>query len=803
MSGVPAQAQRRGRPARSGRVRPRDLLLNGPLVAGLVIVAALLVLVLFGPLLAPENPYLAGQRSVRIEEGRVVAPPFPPGPDSPLGTDQWGRDILSLLLYGTRNTLVACLFITTARVLLGWVLGAVAGWNEGRPVDGLIVGAIQLTTSLPMLLTGVILILALDIRRGIVVFMAALCLVGWAEIAQYVRAEFMVMRRRPFIEGARVIGLSGLGIAIRHVLPNVLPALCVLALLEMSAVLMILGELGFVGIFIGGGISAEDAGFRQAAIPDIPEWGAMMADSRLWARSQPWMVFYPALAFFVAVLGFNLLGEGLRRLIQRGGVNTGFVFSRRMVLVLGAIVLATAYIVTHVGPAPSYAHLAQRFDAGQALEHLRALAGEEMAGRGLGTAGADRAAEYIAGRFQEYGLQPYSQWGGYFQEVTVRVVRPVEQPELTRLAGDGSVEEEFRHRVDFGADIRGHGGSGSAEAALSFVDFASTRVAPRDYRGLNLEGRVAMYAPAHAPPDFDLEALVRGAVGLLLIDDDARPRLELADEGQDYLRPPTVPTFRITPAVADRLLAPAGLSLERLAASREQAPAERPWRETRLPVRVRLNVQLSPVQEIVARNVIGILPGNDVLLDEELVIVSTHYDGEGQDPDGTIFPGATNNASGVAVMLDVLRLWRERGFVPRRTILFAAWAGGTLEHGGAHHYAESSRVSPLRPVAALHLVGLGRGGDVLALGGDRGALGELVQRCAAEMGTEVAPAQRAYVAYQDVFGRRCPAVTLSWQGSERIPLPADDLAGIDGDRLGRAGQIVNLALITLSRQAQY
>ncbi len=797
----PAMPTSRG--ARTGRARARDILGNGPLVVGLLIVLALLLLVLFGPLLAPENPYLAGQRAVRMEGGQVIAPPFPPGPGNPLGTDPWGRDILSLLLYGARNTLVACLFIATARVIVGWTLGALAGWHEGRLIDRLIVSAIDLTTALPMLLTGVLLILAFDIHRGLVAFMAALCLVGWGEIAQYIRAEFMVVRRQPFIEGARVIGLDGLGIAIRHVLPNVLPALTVLALLEMGAVLMILGELGFVGIFVGGGTAVEDSTLRMVAIPDIPEWGAMMADSRFWARSQPWMVFWPALCFFVSVLGFNLLGEGLRRLIQRGGINTGFVFSRQMLLALAAIVLSTAYIITHVGPAPSYARLAQQFDREQARAHLQALTGPTMAGRALGTAGASAACEYIAARYREYGLQYINQRERYFQEVPLRLVVPVEQPELALLAPGGSEARRFAYRVDFGPDILRHGGSGVAEAPLAFVDFTATGLAGRDFKGLDLRGRVVMYDPATAPPDFDVEALIRGAQGLLLIDGDVHPRLQLADEQMDYLRLPTIPVFRITPAAADVLLTPVQQSLGQLAAGLRAAPPAAHWRLTDLPVRVRLALRLSPVQEIVARNVVGIWPGSDVTLDEELVIVSTHYDAEGQDPGGTLYAGANVNASGVAVMLDILRLWHEQGFKPRRTVLFAAWAGGSLERGGAWRYADSLQVSPYRPVAALHLYGLGRGARALAISEDDNQLHDLLVRSAAELGCEVVADRGTYPPYRAALRSRCPAVVVSWQDAGRVAPAADDLAGIDLDKLGRAGQIVNLALITLSREASY
>jgi len=414
------------------------LQVNAPLILGAMIVLGLFAVVLFGPLISPENPYLAGRRVSMIIDGEYTTAPFPPMEGLPMGTDAWGRDIFSMLLYGTRNTLVACLFIAMTRILLGSALGMLAGWNEGNLLDRAVMGLVELTTALPTLLTGMILILALGIQGGITIFIVALCFVGWAEIAQYIRSEFMVIRRKPFIEGARVIGLDGLGIAIRHILPNLLPSLVIIAVLEMGAVLMILGELGFIGVFIGGGSWIQIGDTTVANIPDIPEWGAMMAGARQFARSRTWMVFYPALAFFLAVLGFNLLGEGLRRIVQKRGVSTAFILSKRMVLIVAAITLATAYIITHVGPAPSYAGLAQRFDGQAALSHLVALTTPEMEGRQAGTPGGEAAAAYVAARFAEYGLEPISPALDFRLPMTTQVVTPTAQPELALLDQAGA-----------------------------------------------------------------------------------------------------------------------------------------------------------------------------------------------------------------------------------------------------------------------------------------------------------------------------------------------------------------------------
>ena len=286
---------------RRRRAHLRHMVFNIPLLLGGLVVLVLFTGVLFGPLLAPQNPYLHGRHSLEYVDGVLRAPPFPPSPEHPMGTDELGRDTFSMLLYGTRNTLVAAAFITMARLALGLVLGGLAGWNEGQTADQVVMGTMQMLISLPMLLVAMIIIFALDIRRGLPVFIVALCAIGWGEIAQYVRAEFIRIKKEPYLDSGRAIGLNSLELAIRHVLPNVLPALIVITLLEMGAVLMILGELGFVGVYIGGGTAIPVGDYSQRQYFALPEWGAMMAGSRQWARSYPWMVIFPAIAFFVSV----------------------------------------------------------------------------------------------------------------------------------------------------------------------------------------------------------------------------------------------------------------------------------------------------------------------------------------------------------------------------------------------------------------------------------------------------------------------------------------------------------------------
>ncbi|HHS96842.1 MAG TPA: M28 family peptidase [Chloroflexi bacterium] len=784
------------------RVRLRHILLNFPLLVGGFVVLTLFLLVLFGPVLAPENPYLRGRRVLEYREGTFYRPPFPPSPEHPLGTDELGRDTLSMLLYGTRNTLVAAAFITMTRLVLGLILGGLAGWYEGRLVDRAVTAAVQVLSSLPMVLVAMIVIFALDIRRGLPVFIVALCIVGWGEIGQYVRAEFIRIKKEPFLDSGRVIGLTPLQLAVRHVLPNILPALIVITLLEMGAVLMILGELGFLGVYIGGGISIQVDDFARRQYFTVPEWGAMMAGSRAWARSRPWMVLYPALAFFIAVTGFNLFGEGLRRLIERGSFNTGVLLSWRSLVAAGLITAASVYVILTLGPAPSYRHLAQQIRAEDLMRHVEFLASPDLEGRGIGTEGARRAAEYIRDEFVSYGLT------AWLDEVEVTLVEPVEPPELALLDEGDAVARSFTRIADFGESVERHGGSGEAEGPVTLVLFhpSEARRPPSletyaRYRGLDLRGRVAMVIAGNAPFDFETEALIRGAEGVLVVSTDVYPRDQVLSE--EDLEQPELPVFRISLETADALLAADGLRVTDLLAEAERL--EGPWVARDLSARVRMRVALAPPRPVTLYNVLALLDGADATLADDLVIVSAHYDGPGRRPDGTLYPGANENATGVATMLEIARLWQEQSFQPRRSVLFAAWAGGDLQYSGAHAFLDRPGfVGVYRFSAVVHLDRLGGEGPGLVVRQVSGLnkLLDLFTASAGRLGVPAGQGGRVLHPYQALFQGRNGTLIVTWGDAD--PTLAEDTAErVNADHLSRAAQVVNLTLITAAHEPRY
>ncbi|MDH5507427.1 MAG: ABC transporter permease subunit [Anaerolineae bacterium] len=807
-----------------GGLHIRDILTNIPLILGTLIVLSLFFLVLFGPVFAPTNPYIAGQHIVPHfdrETNEFIRPPLLPSDEFILGTDEWGTDILSMLMHGARNTLITCAFITMMRVILGLAFGAIAGWNEGKTSDRFIMALIGLSTSLPLLIITMITILALDIRKGLPVFIIALTLFGWTEIAQYIRSEFLILRKKPFIEGAHASGLTSLQIAVRHVLPNVLPQILVITFLEMGAVLMLLGELGFLGVYIGGGSRVdltEPMGPQKIlTLPEVPEWGAMIADGSKWLRSFPHIVFPPAVAFFYSVVGFNSLGEGLRRLIEIRTVNTAFLLRRQMLAVIAAIALATVFILNNTGAAPWFAKVANAFDENIAYQHTKALTA--MDGRGVGQPGGQQAADYIAEKFEQYGLKPGWKKNSYVHTLDTVVVRPISQPELSIIS---PAPISFQHQVDFGYMIEGHGGSGAAQAPLTFVGFQPDHgnYAWDSFKGLDLRGRIAVVIQDNAPSNFATEALIRGAVGVIWIvgdgRDDVRSQLSFPVSEMDFLLTPQIPIFRIRPNVADAIFDQAETSINQLFLPETTSTTSGDgWFTHDFSVRVSMSASLSPPQELQVPSIMGYIPGSDFDLSEELVIIFTSFDGLGIDPDGTIYPAANHNAAGVGLMLEIARLWQEQEIDVRRTTLFVAWGASTLDQNSARiwledpfnfrHLHTQSLSGRTEPAILIQLDYIGSGGlSLLAHPDSDERILNLFEETNQEAFSVDLVSHRDTPEFtRDILTMRIRSwISFKWVGLPLSPVE-DSFDRIDKNKIEEFGKLLALVLTKLVRESVY
>ena len=294
---------------------------NYPLAIGLIISLFFIFIAVAGPSLAPLDPMVVFNDPIFIGDEIYIpaALPVPPMELSQfvLGTDNVGRDLYSRLLNAIRPTLILCLVIAAVRIGLGVVLGLAAGWYKGffeRMIETLM-GA---SLAVPILLFALAALSFMG-ERTLLTFMIALTMTGWANTAVFVKNSTRTTMQAPYIEGARAVGVKPLGILRYYILPQLWTALPALLAFELGAVILVIAELGFLGIFIGEayviiGESANTAGTVALGLTaGTAELAQMLSD--FWSKMihSPWEVVFVALAIFLQIFAFNMLGEGLRR----------------------------------------------------------------------------------------------------------------------------------------------------------------------------------------------------------------------------------------------------------------------------------------------------------------------------------------------------------------------------------------------------------------------------------------------------------------------------------------------------------
>ena len=251
---------------------------------GLALFLAIVALALLAPLISPYDPL----------DQDVLTRLAAPSAEHWLGTDSYGRDILSRLLWGARLSLVISTVSILAAMLIGGVIGIVAGYVGGR-FDMVVMQAMDVLLSFPSLIMGLMVVAMLG--ASMVNLMIAIALTAVAPFARIARAPTIVVKERDYIEACRALGYSDLRIMAVHILPNIVAEIIVMGSLWLATAIRIEASLSFIGL---------------GAQPPTSTWGSMVQVGFQYLDLAPWYVLAPAVMIFLAVLGFNMLGDGLR-----------------------------------------------------------------------------------------------------------------------------------------------------------------------------------------------------------------------------------------------------------------------------------------------------------------------------------------------------------------------------------------------------------------------------------------------------------------------------------------------------------
>ena len=258
-------------------------------VIGLMISVTLIAVAIFAPLLAPHDP-IAQDLSRRL---------LPPGTSGNwLGTDDFGRDILTRLLYGSRITLYIVMLVILTAPVAGLIIGTVAGYFGGW-VDVILMRITDIFLAFPKLILALALVAVLG--PGMENAVLAIALTAWPPYARVARAETLTVRNSDYIAAVKLQGAGPVRVIWGHVMPMCLPSVIIRVTLDMAGVILTAAGLGFLGLGVQ---------------PPLPEWGLMISAGRKFLFEQWWVATMPGLAIFIVSLGFNLLGDGLRDVLD-------------------------------------------------------------------------------------------------------------------------------------------------------------------------------------------------------------------------------------------------------------------------------------------------------------------------------------------------------------------------------------------------------------------------------------------------------------------------------------------------------
>ena len=266
----------------------RALAANPLTLTGASIVIALFLIAAFAPLLTVYSP-LEQDLANRLQ---------PASATHLLGTDELGRDIYSRILHGAQLTLYIVMVVALTAAPAGLAIGATAGF-VGGVTESVLMRITDIFLAFPKLILALAFVAALG--AGLNSAILAIALTSWPPIARIARAEALVIRQSDFIAAVRLMGASDARIIFRHVVPLCMPSVIVRITLDMAGIILIAAGLGFLGL---------------GAQPPAPEWGAMVSKGREFLTDQWWIATYPGIAIFIVSMGFNLLGDGLRDVLD-------------------------------------------------------------------------------------------------------------------------------------------------------------------------------------------------------------------------------------------------------------------------------------------------------------------------------------------------------------------------------------------------------------------------------------------------------------------------------------------------------
>lgn len=250
--------------------------------------AVLILIALFAPYLTPYDPY----------EQNLGNALLPPCSDYLLGTDRYGRDMLSRVIMGARSSVFSAVLLVFIITVAGSIVGIICGYHGGK-LDSVLMRTSDIFLAFPGMVFAIA--VAGTVQGGILSAVAALALISWPKYARIARSQVLAIKNAPYIAASKLAGSSGFKVIRKHIVPNIAGPVIVTAVLDIGTMMMEIAGLSFLGL---------------GATPPTAEWGSMMSSGRSMLQTSPWVILAPGFAIFVTVMIFNLLGDTVRDVLD-------------------------------------------------------------------------------------------------------------------------------------------------------------------------------------------------------------------------------------------------------------------------------------------------------------------------------------------------------------------------------------------------------------------------------------------------------------------------------------------------------
>ncbi len=716
------------------QIKQRNI--NYPLVFGGIIVVFLLFISIFGHSLAPLDPFSLNFAKSFYQNGEwiTIEQQIPPNNYNVLGTDILGRDIFSFIIYGARLTLSTGLLFVAIRFLVALPMALFAGFN-GKVSSKIIDFFSRVFSTIPALVFCILILSFSKVRQlqlgsSILIFTLVLTFVGWGRLAKVLKNRIEDILNEDFIQGEIAIGKSNFLIAIQNVLPHLTATIIINIFFEMGRILILIAELGIFEAYIGGFKFSREliSELQLDFMPNYyPEWGGLLGSSRYAITAdKTWIALFPALAFFISILGFNLLGEGLKIEVNKRTSKVITVIRRipyylsprtiiyelrnirnnRRPVAIKVIILLVVIIIPLI-PAPESLY---KVNADSIFSYVHEFEKDKYEGRMTGTNGRDEAADYICDELKSYGIKPF------FKEEYVKEYRckaPIAQIQDSRMyiqSSNGDVLADFDIRRDYylSNTINGRYIDGIVNFALlssgnilTLEQYNNQEYDENKKYYIVFDKPVNFYSPLFFNSDYIRTAsktkLNESIVGYIISRQDDYKNEDF-EERERILIAKEVKNFNIN-------------TYHDSFKSRETPPTICVNEETLKTIvnyagkKLTLENNINAILGFNAKNIGGIIEGKDTS-NENTVYITTNYDYFGYEGDMK-YKGLLYNSTSVAATFEMAKILSSIDEKPEKTIVFLFFdASKYLRDTGSKLYMKND-FSKVTDIFAISMNDLG------------------------------------------------------------------------------------------------